>query len=271
MKGFTLVELLVVIIIVAILAGIAIPIYRNHINNTWLEICTAQEEAAKEALEIYKLKYDEVPATLAKAWNQYGNEALAIVWARKKKEKNYIYLAYISIQKTKYVIANIFSLNRLEAQPSFSSTLADKSILKCPADPDIDEAGHISYCINSEIAGLSTRAYDRFKIEHPRAAIIACGVGKLEGGLQFTTVDSNTTRGETIESPNLHSNYIRHRNRGRNVAPFIDASDDALILTEGREVEDNPMARTGETAEVATNDPVDPATDEPLPPDDEGR
>jgi prepilin-type N-terminal cleavage/methylation domain-containing protein len=55
-KGFTLVELLVVILIVGILAGIAVPIYLNQKNRAYLN--SAREDAHSIGMEIYSILSD---------------------------------------------------------------------------------------------------------------------------------------------------------------------------------------------------------------------
>lgn len=145
-SSFTLIEVLIVLIALAVLVAVGIPIYQNTVEKVRADICTSHLEALQEAVKIYEMKYDALPGSLAKAWHKYGQEALAIVWERKRGERDYIYLAYMSFQKFKYLLGNIFSINTVHAQPTFRSTLADKGILKCPSD--YDPAGE-SYGIKS--------------------------------------------------------------------------------------------------------------------------
>lgn len=149
--SFTIVEVLIVLIVLAILAAIGIPIYQNKVDDVKQDICTAHEEAIVEALKIYNMKYDVIPGSLAKVWRKYGNEATAIVWERRKNNGDYTYLAYISLQKFKFFMSSIFSLNTLCAQPNFSSTLGDRGILKCPADTS---RLAIAYGLSSAAAGV---------------------------------------------------------------------------------------------------------------------
>lgn len=161
-RSFTMIELLVVIIIIAILASIAIPVYQYQVEKQKIDICTAHLEGILEALKIYGQKYDHVPSSLSKAWHEFGEEALAVVWERKKKEKDYFYLAYMSTLRARYILATISYLNigvtlqapppESEQLPSFSQFLADTSMLKCPADDTpYDGKGNISYGINAAL------------------------------------------------------------------------------------------------------------------------
>lgn len=152
-SSFTLVEVLIVIIVLAILAAIAIPIYQNRVEQVRIDICTANQEALLEAVKIYEMKNDALPDTIAKAWQEHGDEAFAIVWDRKKKERDYIYLAYISFQNFKLFLADIFSSNMVYAHdpgrhPHLSDSLADRKILNCPS------AGRGGYGINAEVIDL---------------------------------------------------------------------------------------------------------------------
>lgn len=149
-SSFTLTELIIVLIVLAILAAVGIPIYQYTVEKEKIDLCTANLELIFEALKMYELDNDSLPDSLAKAWEPYGDKALAVVWERKKKEGNYLYLAYMSFQGIKYFLANIFSLN--PAYAHFSDFCADTRILKCPADDTpFDGRGNFSYGINAAV------------------------------------------------------------------------------------------------------------------------
>jgi len=53
-KGFTLVELMVVVVIIGILIAIAVPIYRNIQTNAEENACKANIRTIEGVLEVYK-------------------------------------------------------------------------------------------------------------------------------------------------------------------------------------------------------------------------
>ena len=57
--GFTLVELLIVVIILGILAGVVIPMYSNSASEAKESTLSASLRAVRECIELYKLHHNE--------------------------------------------------------------------------------------------------------------------------------------------------------------------------------------------------------------------
>ncbi len=60
-KGFTLVELMVVVAILGILVAVAIPVYNNVTDKAAAETCNANIRILKSAAEQYKIVHNEYP------------------------------------------------------------------------------------------------------------------------------------------------------------------------------------------------------------------
>jgi type IV pilus assembly protein PilA len=60
-RGFSLVELLAVVLILAVLAGVAIPLYINTRNAAAARACKANEAAIAAALSAYALRNGQYP------------------------------------------------------------------------------------------------------------------------------------------------------------------------------------------------------------------
>ncbi|MEA3499638.1 MAG: type II secretion system protein [Candidatus Marinimicrobia bacterium] len=64
-NGFTLVELMIVIVIVGILAAVAVPIYQSNINKAKTSECDAALGTIRTSLRVYYAEYNGYPVTSA--------------------------------------------------------------------------------------------------------------------------------------------------------------------------------------------------------------
>jgi len=70
-KGFTLVEILIVVIILGILAAIVIPQFTNASTDARKNSLTSQLQTVRSQIELYKLQHNEtLPDFAGKQWDQ---------------------------------------------------------------------------------------------------------------------------------------------------------------------------------------------------------
>jgi len=77
-KGFTLLELLVVIVIIGLLAGYVAPKYFSQVGKSEIQVAKAQIDAFEKALDQYRLDVRRYPSTeqgLNALVERPGNEA----------------------------------------------------------------------------------------------------------------------------------------------------------------------------------------------------
>ena len=62
-RGFTLLELLVVLVVLGLLAGIVAPKYFNQLGRSEIKVARAQIEGLSKAIDIYRLEVGRYPST----------------------------------------------------------------------------------------------------------------------------------------------------------------------------------------------------------------
>lgn len=63
-KGFTLVELMVVVVIIGVLTAIAVPVYNNSTEKAKLTACQANQKMILSAISQYQINEGKDPANL---------------------------------------------------------------------------------------------------------------------------------------------------------------------------------------------------------------
>ena len=63
-KGFTLLELLVVVVIIGILTAIAIPAYNSYLNTAKITLAQGALDTIRKTLESYHIDYQEYPDSI---------------------------------------------------------------------------------------------------------------------------------------------------------------------------------------------------------------
>lgn len=73
-KGFTLVELMVVVAIIGVLVAIAVPVYNNSQKTAKTNACLANSRIIEGAIEMYRIDENEAPTDLADLVPKYIKE-----------------------------------------------------------------------------------------------------------------------------------------------------------------------------------------------------
>lgn len=166
-NGFTMMEVLIVVIIAGVLATMAIPIYQNVTEDAKVKVCAANLSALQVALDVYAMENDDMPTNL----NQIPQEYIRFAFDRVLKEKGAwkikLAQAIVNFDKGGFVYA---------ADSFIRDTLAkgNLQLVTCPSDstpPDAVGIASYSYGINLDLAGKSSIYYrESFPASSPSIA-----------------------------------------------------------------------------------------------------
>lgn len=147
-SGFTLMELMVVIVIIGVLAAIAIPSMSKQVDKTKVKRAMVELKAMKTAVDVYKAEKGSYPTTsqINNALKDYGinfgSASFKDPW-----EKPYVYSTDNNIAPSAYKLVSY--------GPDGGVTIIDDNIVATgdtnPAEnASNDKAAPLSYKINSD-------------------------------------------------------------------------------------------------------------------------
>jgi prepilin-type N-terminal cleavage/methylation domain-containing protein len=142
-KGFTILELLVVLLIILTLSSIGIFAYKRAIAQAKETVCTTNLKALRDAIDFYLSENDALPASLG----QLKFEHLERGYARAMEENRWL-------KKLCYLLVKLDASDQVYAQFLTYENLkkygVTEEIFHCPADPN----GGTSYGINGNLVGV---------------------------------------------------------------------------------------------------------------------
>ncbi len=107
-KGFTLVELLVVIVILGVLVGIGVPTYRGFIDRSHEAATLAELQAVSMAIKYYFIEHDDKPFDLSELGRYLGDEDFTVDETGVVKYLDYILM---KVPEQDYISAEISDSN----------------------------------------------------------------------------------------------------------------------------------------------------------------
>jgi prepilin-type N-terminal cleavage/methylation domain-containing protein len=151
-RGFSLMEVIVVVIIVGVLATLGFPAYQNSIDYSNSKVCKANLEALQTALDIYAMEHDRIPGDLSQLPAEYINKGLAKV----RREGGWkLKLAYWLVEVRDSGLAYAELMQRLQGGV----------VMTCPAS-----RGAHSYGLWSGLANLTALEYRQLSDTQPLVA-----------------------------------------------------------------------------------------------------
>lgn len=152
--AFTLIEVMLVIIIAGILFSVGVPSYQNFVESQKAKVCQTNLRTLEQALDIYAIDHDTMPASLSEIPSETIDKAFAGILQEKGAWR--VRLAY-------FVTDLMNHDNLLYAAPvtPFVKQLArgNHRVLVCPKDYAVLEHGGVSYGINSALAKMKKKNY----------------------------------------------------------------------------------------------------------------
>ena len=107
-KGFTLIELMIVVAIIGILAAVAIPQYQDYTVKAKLSKTAGFANPVKTAIAMYFQEQGSLPPSMTADWSTIGlaqaptltNEVQAAAWTQTNATAGYLQLTFTNIKAT---------------------------------------------------------------------------------------------------------------------------------------------------------------------------
>lgn len=71
--GFTLIEILIVVLIIGVIAALAIPNLMSAQKTAWAKTCKANRATLEAAAELYKMQKGSYPSSVGEMWTPVGD------------------------------------------------------------------------------------------------------------------------------------------------------------------------------------------------------
>ncbi|MDD2752652.1 MAG: prepilin-type N-terminal cleavage/methylation domain-containing protein [Candidatus Omnitrophica bacterium] len=148
-KSFTLIEIMVTLVILGVVATIAMPVYRNVIEDAQAKVCQTNLKVLDAALNIYVMENDAMPGDLSDLSPRIIKKAYAQVMQREDIWK--VRLAYSVVGWYKSGLAYAGLLHDLAR--------GDIKTLTCPSDPTPPREGGVSYGMNAALINIRNQNF----------------------------------------------------------------------------------------------------------------
>ena len=167
-KGFTLMEILVVVVIIGVLATLGIPAYQKTIEDSRARVCGENLKALSFALNAYAMDHDTMPGNLSSIPMKYIEKAYAAILKEKGAWK--IKLAHFILDTPRVRLAYADSspgatVTVTNTQTFLKNELAkgNLKLITCHNDsnPPAQGGSGISYGLNNSVitANMTSQAY----------------------------------------------------------------------------------------------------------------
>ncbi|NQT90999.1 MAG: type II secretion system protein, partial [Candidatus Omnitrophica bacterium] len=213
-KAFSLLEMIVVVMIIAILSAVGVFVWDEVISNTKTQICEQNQMIIKDALKYYIADNEAVPLSLSQITPEYTDLALARLNEKSPGSMSMrkFYIALLKIDGTSTACAGEFV--------DYVGGNAD--YLECP----MNEGGGISYGYNIELrTGIQNASVDGVQL-----------FKELEADNIPIICDSDNDTFTAGDNGNITGAALRHGRRiiaAQRLAVAVGGEDTICVISTG--------------------------------------